>query len=102
MSKAGFVVAETILIVAAVVCAILGMITAVNAHGWYDTGCCSEKDCAPYKGTVVETDKGFQLSDGRFVPYGDKRIRVSFDKEFHTCENSYNPLICLYVPSRGQ
>ena len=74
---------------------------SAHAHGLYDAGCCSEDDCAPFKGTVEENDRGYQLSDGRFVAYGDKRIRMSFDKQFHTCQNSYNPLICLYVPGRG-
>lgn len=76
------------------------------AHSWYDTECCSGQDCAPSAATPVEElADGYHLM-GQVVPYGDRRIRVSPDKDFHICSSagSRQPgawIICLYVPGRG-
>lgn len=74
--------------------------------GWsYDASCCSSIDCyqAP-SGDVRETKRGYLLSSGELIPYGDRRIRRSRDEFFHECKPGGDPAskmsFCLYVPDR--
>lgn len=73
------------------------------AHSWYSIECCSGHDCAPTE-AVTEGPDGYavQLKTARaLIPYGDSRIKVSVDKDFHVCEPYPGHVRCLYVPSRG-
>jgi hypothetical protein len=77
---------------------IFSIFTALKAlaHSWYDPACCSDNDCAP-DDRVKEVPGGFQVPTGEIVPYGDKRIRQSLDKQFHWC-HFQNFTYCVYVP----
>ena len=77
----------------------LAGLQAANPHSWYDHECCSDNDCHPYDGTVVEDNGGYRLQDGRFIAYSDSRVRVSPDNGFHLCEIGAS-IICLYAPGR--
>ena len=68
----------------------------VHSHDWYDPACCSGEDCAPSDG-VKEVTGGFSVPTGETIPYGDKRIRQSLDKQFHWCHVGSNTY-CVYVP----
>jgi len=79
--------------------------TQAAAHEFYSPMCCSDRDCAPLPvGAVKPVADGWQLIDGRTVPYGDKRVQFSPDGRFHGCFRLGDPkaeLLCLYVPSSG-
>lgn len=75
------------------------LVDKAMAHSWYEYSCCAGHDCHPIEG-VRETDKGYELL-GQLVPYGDDRLRISQDAQFHVCR-PYPPAIrCLYVPARS-
>lgn len=80
---------------------IFSIFTALKAlaHSWYDSACCSDNDCAP-EANVKETAWGYLLPNGETMPYKDKRILTSVDKDFHWCHVGSNTY-CLYVPGRG-
>lgn len=71
-------------------------VSIANAHSWYDPACCSDNDCAP-DNRVKEVRGGFRVPTGEVVPYGDKRIRPSLDKQFHWCHFQTHTY-CVYVP----
>lgn len=67
-----------------------------HAHSWYDPACCNDGDCAPDE-RVHEVKGGFEVPTGEVVPYGDRRLRQSLDKQFHWCHvNAYT--YCVYIP----
>lgn len=70
-------------------------------HSWYDSDCCSDKDCSRAPMAIVEMHDGYHLADGRTVPYRDPRVRQSADSDFHVCQFPDGRIICLYVPGRG-
>lgn len=77
-----------------------------SSHDWYDSDCCSGRDCAPVAYEDVE-----QLSDGgwRYVPLNVKftrgQVRPSKDNHFHVCVGESQDLDgtvhryprCIYV-----
>lgn len=67
-----------------------------SAHSWYDPACCNGDDCAP-DDRVKEVVGGFEVPTGEVIPYGDKRIRQSLDKQFHWCHVQAHTY-CVYVP----
>lgn len=81
--------------------------TAGQPLGWsYPLSCCSNYDCKQVSGgTVRERPEGYVIDTGEVVPYGDKRVRVSPDGEFHWCAHQAGVdagrTICLFVPDRG-
>jgi hypothetical protein len=74
------------------------------AHSWYDTRCCSARDCEPLPDGAVT-----QVSGGYHVKYtGNLGFKVdvivphekalpSRDEKFHGCA-SVDRFLCLYVP----
>ncbi|PVE26318.1 hypothetical protein DC522_00730 [Microvirga sp. KLBC 81] len=89
-------------IVAAVAALLAG--SEVLAHGWYPVWCCSDRDCRELtsaKGeTVVETEDGYRLWDGRFI--GREYTKASPDAKFHMCEEQRTrAIVCFFVP-QGQ
>lgn len=78
--------------------------TRVLAHGWYPAWCCNDQDCrelvAARGETVLETEAGYRLWDGRFV--GREHTKASPDAKFHMCEeHTTKAIICFFVP-QGQ
>ncbi|WP_445501501.1 hypothetical protein [Microvirga sp. G4-2] len=74
------------------------------AHSWYPVWCCNDHDCRELtsaKGeTVVETEDGYRLWDGRFV--GREYTKASPDAKFHMCEEqTTKAIVCFFVP-QGQ
>lgn len=75
---------------------------AAKGHSWYEAECCNTSDCRP-----AQPDEVRELADGyhvwgTVVPYGDKRIRVSVDNDFHVCGFQRSRFVrCIYVPGRG-
>jgi hypothetical protein len=101
-------------------------ITPAIAHdapsGWsYDTSCCNTTDCRPADGAygtrehsmlIREVAEGFLVTrpSGKSYPtdlvkWGDKRLRISKDGEYHVCTTSAGSddgyVLCIYVPNRG-
>jgi hypothetical protein len=74
------------------------------AHSWYPAWCCNDQDCreliAARGETVLETEGGYRLWDGRFVDRED--TKASPDSKFHMCEeHTTKAIICFFVP-QGQ
>jgi hypothetical protein len=71
-----------------------------KAHSWYPSDCCNEKDCRPIAADQVrETPSGYQLWDGREIPY--PKARQSPDGEFHLCESLQGAILCFYSNKGG-
>jgi len=78
--------------------------TRTLAHSWYPAWCCNDQDChellAARGETVLETEDGYRLWDGRFV--GREYTKASPDAKFHICEeHTTKAIICFFVP-QGQ
>lgn len=73
---------------------------------WYDTGCCSRKDCEPVEpGAIVLTPEGYQvryltsrgfIAQG-FIPHGSSAIRQSRDGQEHACAITSERIACIYI-----
>ncbi len=77
----------------------------VEAHSWYDTACCSDRDCEAIEPDAVnETAAGYEVnyfSKQGFAVHGfmpREKITHSQDGRFHGCATSVR-FLCLYVPS---
>lgn len=77
----------------------------VEAHSWYDTACCSDRDCEAIEpDAVTETKLGYKVdyfSRQGFEVHGwieRTQTRHSHDGRFHGCATSTR-FLCLYVPS---
>lgn len=79
-----------------------------SGHGshWYDTGCCSMRDCEPVEPGAITmrsdgyhvrylTSRGF-IAEG-IVPYGSSSIRPSKDHQEHACSTTQR-ILCIYLP----
>jgi hypothetical protein len=76
-----------------------------GAH-WYDTGCCSMKDCEPVEpGAIVMTPEGYHVryltsrgwvAEG-FIPHGSSAIRQSRDSQEHACAITTERVLCIYI-----
>lgn len=61
-------------------------VSIAKAHEWYDSDCCSGKDCDPVPdGTVVETGQGVVVKGFETIQEGDTRLRWSKDERDHIC-----------------
>ncbi len=75
--------------------------------GWfYPYECCSDRDCQPVHGTAVrERPEGYLVQKtGEIIGYGDPRLKVSPDGDFHLClppGSIRARAICLFVPPRS-
>ena len=78
-----------------------------HAHDWYDSACCSEKDCRPVKAGEVKIDHGqlmlrnTDIAECDFMALDNARWRqkLSMDAESHVCfQLSINPCrpVCFY------
>lgn len=82
--------------------ALLVTAAIANAHDWYESACCSGKDCAPVpEGSVVETHDGIVVKGWGILSESDGRIRWSQDDRDHICArpaNQWGPakLLCVY------
>ncbi len=80
--------------------------TAALPQGWsYPFACCASLDCrSASTGEVTESPDGYH-TPGDVISYGDKRIKISPDGEFHWCSHQAGldagKTICLFVPDRG-
>jgi hypothetical protein len=75
--------------------------TQALAHSWYPAWCCNDHDCRELvatKGeTVIETEDGYRLWDGRVV--GREYAKPSPDRHFHMCEEpTTRAIICFFAP----
>lgn len=89
--------------------------TPAFSHSWYDTACCSGKDCTPVGiGIVTPSRDGWHISIrpgdhplvtfniDEIIPFDDPRIRDSQDLNAHVCIHPYyHTLQCVYVPAFG-
>ncbi len=90
---------DTFWLIASFVVAVMAGASAAKGHSWYSYDCCADHDCKPIE-AVTETDKGYAVM-GQLIPYGDKRLRVSQDAQFHVCQPFPPAIQCLYVPGRS-
>ncbi len=79
-----------------------------QGHGahWYDTGCCSQKDCEPVEpGAIVMTPEGYHvryltsrgfIAEG-FITHGSSAIRQSRDSQEHACAITSERIACIYI-----
>jgi hypothetical protein len=95
----GLIIASVLLLIAA------HMLRPAWAHSWYDTSCCSNRDCEPIPPDAVnETATGYEVnyfSKQGFPVHGfmpREKARHSQDGRFHGCATSTR-FLCLYVPS---
>ena len=52
----------------------------------YERWCCDNRDCRPEHGNVTAIDTGWLVeATGEVIKYGDSRIRMSQDGDFHRC-----------------
>lgn len=76
-------------------------------HSFYDSTCCSDKDCYPLPDDhIKEVAEGYLVPEtGEVIPHGDPKIRFSPDGKWHRCSHNGGDrkaiTICLYVPGRG-
>lgn len=84
---------------------IAAAINSADAHDWYETSCCSGKDCAPVSDDiVVETKDGIVVKGYGILSESDPRVRWSQDERDHLCvsRNSLwggpvkEKLMCVY------
>jgi hypothetical protein len=74
--------------------------------GWkYPISCCSGYDCREVSTKLVkEQPEGYVISTtGEVIGYGDKRVKISEDQEYHWCSiggTDTGSTICLFVPPR--
>lgn len=73
---------------------------AAQAHEWYPSACCNERDCRPLfealGETVVETAQGWRLWDGRTITR--RSAQPSPDQKFHLCETRAKSILCFFAP----
>lgn len=95
--------------------------TAAQPQGWaYPWACCSGNDCAHIAAHHVETKAdGYHVSVAPgehqmvkqavtfVIPYGDQKIRMSPDGEYHLClrqggtSAALSRVICFFAPPPG-
>lgn len=100
---------------------LLGIVgAAVPAHGWYDSQCCSDRDCRPaIQGEIVAQGRGWLVvPTGEVFPplYGEittipngrdtssRHTYRSQDGQFHRCSadgQTSTMTFCIYVPDPG-
>jgi len=93
---------------------IVVMLTAANAHSWYDPDCCDKDDCVP----VHRIDRFDHYQMWHTKKYGQIRVRVkdigtqdffqtraSKDDMYHICAfkmadggKLYTRIRCIYIP----
>ena len=75
-----------------------------RAHSWYDSACCSNRDCEALPDTAVTIESGgyhvrytakLGFKVDVMVPFNE--AKPSRDEHFHGCANTIN-FLCLYVP----
>lgn len=96
---------KTIIVIACLVLAALLMWMAqANAMGWYDSACCSNRDCEQLSDTAVTVEEGgyrvhytakLGLAVNVLVPFN--AAKPSRDGHYHGCANTV-AFLCLYVP----
>lgn len=63
--------------------ALLAMTGTAAAHRWYDTSCCSDRDCHPVQANEIQiTPSGYKIH-GTIVSYG--AAKQSLDRNCHVC-----------------
>jgi len=85
---------------------------SVNGHEWYNPACCSERDCAPVPlETVRVTAEGWLVTVPagvhphaeedimELIPFGDDRVMMSQDANYHVCALLKGTILCFYVPA---
>lgn len=82
----------------------LWLMDEARAHSWYDTSCCSGRDCEAISiEAVTESATGWTvdyLSKQGFIVHGFTprgKERDSQDGQFHGCAMP-DRFLCLYVP----
>lgn len=72
-------------------------IHGVTVPDWYDSDCCSNRDCNPVEREDVEEIEG---GAWKHLPTGfvfkGKQIRPSHDSRFHVCIWNGQPM-CIYI-----
>lgn len=101
------------------------------AHSWYDSDCCSDKDCAPVSPSAITIRSDGYLATlnpgdhptvvrrtSRLIPFTDPDVRPSLDGEWHVCvapfftdygdmgrmsgvQTGNSEPLCIYVPGAG-
>lgn len=89
-------------------------------HSWYDSACCSDRDCAPIPAEAVRiTSQGYEvtLMPGdhpmvqkrlfQVIPFGSEDVLPSQDMHYHACVIPGSPssgipyIACFYVVGAG-
>ena len=87
-----------------VIVAMLLIAEMARAHEWYDTACCSSRDCEEIPDTAVTIESGgyhvryvgaLGFHVDIIVPFN--KARPSRNENFHGCASS-DRFLCLYVP----
>lgn len=100
--KRGPAMLAIIIIAAALV--LMMLVIEARAMGWYDSQCCSNRDCEQLPDTAVRIEAGgyhviytakLGLKVNVIVPFN--AAKPSRDQHYHGCANTIN-FLCLYVP----
>lgn len=80
-------------------CSILFLITLINitsAHEFYDSSCCSDKDCRPVpcKELIAQDDGGVKYKEFKFYK---SQSKPAPDGMCHVCIWNSTPM-CYYLP----
>ena len=76
-----------------------------GADHWYDTSCCSKRDCEPVEpGAIMWTPEGYQIryrtSRGHiaegFLKHDASGIKFSKDGQEHACA-PFAKVVCIYI-----
>lgn len=101
-SDLGWVLLLAALFILIGICMCLLLLTAAEAHSWYDSSCCSDSDCAPVAdGAIREEPNEFIMPNGDTVARTSGRVHQSLDGRWHWCHTQQAGTICVYVPPRG-
>ena len=106
-ARKGYAMKSPSILLAAVTLAV-GSIIQADAHSWYQSDCCSDRDCAPVEEMVwvvpagggaprlvVTTEHGKAI-----IPHGFP-VKESRDGRMHVCMRDHYgemTVICIFVP----
>lgn len=86
-------------------------VSSLNAHSFYSSQCCNERDCSPFARERVKLVEQGYIIDGNFIiGHLDNRLRETPLDEiepYHLCKRVNENAVsdkntrCLYVPQMG-
>jgi hypothetical protein len=79
-------------------------IHGLTVPDWYESMCCSNRDCHPVTDDVVKNVQGgVEVKGYGLLSYSDARLRWSRDNQNHICESlpPNQKLLCVYRKFNG-